>query len=63
MKNFYKICLLMSTISISISAIYFFILRPIQNDKKLEDCLLSASYVKDDEWYKYQHDLCIKKYR
>jgi hypothetical protein len=49
-------------LAIAGSFIYYFVVRPIQQDKKLDECLKAAGFVQDNEWYKYQKDTCVKLY-
>ena len=46
---------------LSISLAYYFIIRPIQRDNKLEECLYGAGISADVDLEKYQN-LCFKKY-
>jgi len=48
-------------ILISISFFYQFIIRPIQRDNKLEDCIYGKGVSSDIDLEKY-YDMCFKKY-
>jgi len=61
-KKLIGIFILILAIAIAGSFVYYFIIRPIQQDEKLDECLKAAGFVQDDEWYKYQKDACIKLY-
>lgn len=61
-QNWFKLVLILIGVSIAFSFIYKFVVRPIQNDKKLDRCLTVAGYIKDDIWYKYQRDACVRLY-
>ncbi len=61
-KKLIGISILIFVLAVAGSFIYYFVVRPIQQDKKLNECLEAASFVKDNEWYKYQKDTCVKLY-
>ncbi len=62
-KKLIIISIFILALAIAGSFIYYFIVRPIQQDEKLNSCLQSASSIQDNEWYKYQKDTCIKLYK
>ena len=61
-KKLTGISILILALAIAGSFIYYFVVRPIQQDKKLDECLKAAGFVQDNEWYKYQKDTCVKLY-
>lgn len=52
-------------IILSVCAVYQFIIRPIQKDKKLESCLNSmwSLYGNNDELYKSKSESCLKEFK
>lgn len=50
---------------ISVCAVYQFIIRPIQRDRKLDSCLDSIwiLYGNDDELYKTKSESCFKEFK
>ncbi len=66
MNTIQKILILASiilTLSASVSLIYYFVARPIQQDIRLDECLDSmwALYGNQDDLYKEKVNLCIKE--
>ncbi len=52
-----------SILLIAIAALYNFVLRPIQQDKKLEECLYGAGVtLAEDDTYQRYEQTCIQKY-
>lgn len=52
-----------SVILIAIAIIYNFVVRPIQQDKKLEKCLYGAGVtLAEGDTYQRYEQVCIQKY-
>lgn len=60
-----KIFILLGIIVVSLSVFYYFVFRPIQQDKKLDNCLNSmwVLYGNNDELYKTKSESCFKQFR
>lgn len=60
-----KYAVIVFVIILSISAVYQFIIRPIQNDKRLDGCLDSmwSLYGNNDELYKTKSESCFKEFK
>lgn len=65
MKKTLSSFLILGIIIVSLSLCYYFVFRPIQNDKKLDSCLDSmwSLYGNDDILYKNKAELCFKEYK
>ena len=65
MNKIMKYVIIVFLIILSASAIYQFIIRPIQNDKKLDSCLDSmwGLYGNNDELYKIKSEACCKEFK
>lgn len=60
-----KKAIIIFVVILSISSIYQFIIRPIQKDKELDNCLDSmwSLYGNDDELYKLKSESCFKEFK
>ena len=60
-----KYVIIVFVIILSVCAIYQFIIRPIQKDKKLDSCLDSmwSLYGNNDELYKSKSESCFKEFK
>lgn len=59
MNKTLSICLIL----IAISLFYYFVIRPMQQDKKLEDCLYGAGVtLEEGDTYQRYEQACIQKY-
>ena len=60
-----KYVIIVFVIILSVCAIYQFIIRPIQKDKKLDICLDSmwSLYGNNDELYKSKSESCFKEFK